>query len=152
MKNSKQAAHKRQGGSIRNTVIVVVLLLIFVVFAPNYYDVWQEEKYIQLIAKNMLSLPDSARAAINDHVTRTGSLAGSGKGVAVSPNKMNHPSQELEWSVSGDGNIIGNNTNLLGVTVEWSPTIRERRVVWSCKVTFHGRYSKLAPPPCPETT
>jgi len=130
-------------------VILVVLLLLFVVFAPGYYNVWQERQNIQLIAKNMLSLPDPARAAIDDHVARTGSLAGSGKGVAVPPNTKNYPAQELEWSVSSDGNILGRNTNYLSVAVEWSPAVRDRRVLWSCKVTFYGRYSTLTPPPCP---
>ncbi len=152
MKNSNRASSKRQGGSVRNTVIVVVLLLMVIIFAPGYYNVWQEEQHIQLIAKNMLSLPDSARSAINGHVVRTGTLAGSGKGVAVAPNKMNTPRQELEWKVSDDGNILGRNTGsvLFGVVVEWTPAVQDKRVVWSCKVTFPGRFSKLAPPPCPE--
>jgi hypothetical protein len=96
MKNSNRVSLKRQAGSIRNTVIVVVLLLVLGVWMSSYYNVHQEEKHIQLIAKNMLSLPDPARSAINGHVARTGSLVGSGKGVAVPPNKMNTPSQELE--------------------------------------------------------
>jgi len=153
MKNSNRESLKRQAGSIRNTVIVVVLLLIVIAFAPGYYNVYQEEQHIQLIAKNMLSLPDSARSAINDHVVRTGSLAESGKGVAVGPNKMTFPRQELEWSISDNGSIRGRNTGgstIFGVAVEWIPAVQDKLVVWSCKVTFPGRFSKLAPPPCPE--
>ena len=141
----------RQAGSIRNTVIVVLLLLVVIVFVPGYYNVRQEEQHIQLIAKNMLSLPDPARSAINGHVARTGSLAGSGKGVAVPPNKTSTPSQELEWRVSDDGHILGLNNTFLKVTVEWTPAAQDSRVVWSCKVTFPERFSKLAPPPCPES-
>ena len=150
MKNSNRVSLKRQAGSIRNTVIVVVLLLVLGVWMSSYYNVHQEEKHIQLIAKNMLSLPDPARSAINGHVARTGSLVGSGKGVAVPPNKMNTPSQELEWRVSDVGQILGLNNTFLKVTVEWTPVVQDRRVVWSCKVTFPARFSKLAPPPCPE--
>jgi hypothetical protein len=152
MKNSSRATRERQVGSVRNTVIVVVLLLIVIAFVPGYYNVHQEEQNIRLIARNMLSLPDSARTAINGHVARTGSVVGSGKGVAVPSNKTGYPSQELEWSVSSDGNILGRNTTYLKVTVEWTPTVQDRRVVWSCKVTFPGPYSKLTPPPCPETS
>ena len=144
-------AKARQVGSIRNTVIVVVLLLIVIAFAPGYYNVYQEELHIQLIADNMLSLPDSARTAINGHVARTGSLIGSGKGVAVAPNKMSAPRQELEWNVSDDGHILGRNTTFLKVNVEWIPAVQNSRVVWSCKVTFPGPHSKLTPPHCPET-
>jgi len=153
MKKSNPVYRKRQVGSIRNTVIVVVVLLIVIAFAPGYYNVYQEELHIQLIAKNMLSLPDSARTAINGYVTRTGALAGSGKGVAVAPNKMTTPRQELEWKVSDDGNILGRNTGsaLFGVAVEWTPAVQDKRVVWNCKVTYPGRFAKLAPPPCPET-
>jgi hypothetical protein len=115
VKNSNPVSRKQQVGSMRNTVIVVVLLLIAIAFAPGYYNVYQEEQHIQLIAKNMLSLPDPARSAINGHVARTGSLAGSGKGVAVSPNKMNTPSQELEWKISDDGHILGLNNTFLKV-------------------------------------
>jgi len=150
MKNSNRVSLKRQAGSIRNTVIVVVLLLVLGVWMSSYYNVHQEEKHIQLIAKNMLSLPDPARSAINGHVARTGSLVGSGKGVAVPPNKMNTPSQELEWRVSDVGQILGLNNTFLKVTVEWTPVVQDHRVVWSCKVTFPTRFSKLAPPPCPE--
>ena len=153
MKNSSPVSRKRQAGSIRNTVIVVVPLLVLGVWMSSYYNVYQEELHIQLIAKNMLSLPDSARTAINGHVARTSSLVGSGKDVAVAPNKMNTPRRELEWIVSDDGNILGRNTNsvMFGVAVEWTPVVQDRRVVWSCKVTFPARFSKLAPPPCPET-
>ena len=77
--------------------------------------------------------------------------SGSGKGVAVPPNKMNYPSQELEWKVSDDGHILGLNNTFLKVTVEWTPAVKDSRVLWSCKVTFSGRFSKLVPPPCPET-
>ena len=98
----------------------------------------------------MLSLPDPARSAIDGHVARTGSLAGSGKGVAVPPNKMSTPSQELEWRVADDGHILGLNNTFLKVTVEWTPAVQNSRVLWSCKVTFPERYSKLTPPPCPE--
>jgi len=150
MKNSNRVSPERQAGSIRNTVIVVVLLLVLGVWMSSYYNVHQEEQHIQLIAKNMLSLPDPARSAINGHVARTGSLVGSGKGVAVPPNKMNTPSQELEWRVSDVGQILGLNNTFLKVTVEWTPVVQDRRVVWSCKVTFPARFSKLAPPPCPE--
>jgi hypothetical protein len=152
MKNSNRVSLKRQAGSIRNTVIVVVLLLVLGVWMSSYYNVHQEEKHIQLIAKNMLSLPDPARSAINGHVARTGSLVGSGKGVAVPPNKMNTPSQELEWKVSDDGNILGRNTGsvLFGVAVEWTPAVQDKRMFWNCKVTYPGRFAKLAPPPCPE--
>lgn len=142
---------ERQVGSIRNTVIVVVLLLIVIAFAPGYYNVHQEKQHIQLIARNMLSLPDSARAAINGHVARTGALAGSGKGVAVPPNKMSTPHQELEWIVSDDGHILGRNTTYLKVTVEWAPAVQDRRVVWSCKASFPGPHSNVTPPPCPES-
>jgi len=152
MKNSNPVSRKRQGGSVRNTVIVVVVLLIVIAFLPGYYNVYQEDQQIQLIARNMLSLPDSARTAINGYVTRTGSLAGSGKGVAVAPNKVIFPPQEPEWKVSDDGNILGRNTGsvLFGVAVEWTPTVHDKRVVWSCKVTYPGRFAKLTPPPCPE--
>jgi hypothetical protein len=150
MKNSNRESLKRQVGSIRNTVIVVVLLLLVIAFAPGYYNVRQEEQHIQLIAKNMLSLPDPARSAIDGHVARTGSLAGSGKGVAIPPNKISTPSQELEWKVSDDGHILGLNNTFLKVAVEWTPAVQNSRVLWSCKVTFPERYSKLAPPPCPE--
>ena len=150
VKNSNPVSCKRQAGSIRNTVIVVVLLLVLGVWMSSYYNVHQEEQHIQLIAKNMLSLPGPARSAISGHVARTGSLAGSGKGVAVPPNKMNAPSQELEWKVSDDGHILGLNNTFLKVTVEWTPAVQNSRVLWSCKVTFPERYSKLAPPPCPE--
>ena len=152
MKNSNRVPPERQAGSVRNTVIVVVLLLIVIVFAPGFYNVYQEEQHIQVIAKNMLSLPDSARSAINGHVARTGALAGSGKGIAVAPNKMISSRQELEWKVSDDGNILGRNTGsvLFGVAVEWTPAVQNKRVIWNCKVTYPGRFAKLAPPPCPE--
>ena len=150
--HSNPVFRKRQAGSIRNTVIVVVVLLILIVFAPGYYNVYQEDLHIQLIAKNMLSLPDSARTAINGHVARTGTLAGSGKGVTVAPNKMTTPRQELEWNVSDNGNILGRNINstLFGVVVEWTPAVQDKRVIWSCKVAYPGRFAKLVPPPCPE--
>lgn len=119
-------------------------------FASSYYNVYHEELHIQLIAKNMLSLPDSARTAINEQVARSGNLVGSGIGVSVAPNKMSTPSQELEWSVSNDGNILGHNTTYLKVNVAWTPAVQDKRVVWSCKVTFPGPHSKLTPPPCPE--
>lgn len=149
MENYNSVSPGRQAGSIL-TVIVVVLLLLVIAFAPGYYNVYQEEQHIQLIAKNMLSLPDPARSAINGYVARIGSLVGSGKGVAVPPNKMNTPSQELEWRVSDDGHILGLNNTFLKVTVEWTPALQDSRVVWRCKVTFPERYSKLAPPACPE--
>jgi hypothetical protein len=154
MKKSNPVSRKRQAGSVRNTVIVVVVLLIVIAFLPGYYNVYQEDQQIQLIAKNMLSLPDSARSAINGHVARTGALAGSGKGVAVAPNKMTFPRQELEWNISDDGSIRGRNTGgsvLFGVAVEWTSAVQDKRVVWNCKVTYPGRFSKLAPPPCPES-
>jgi hypothetical protein len=153
VKNSNPVSRKRQSGSIRNTVIVVVVLLIVIAWLPGYYNVYQEDQHIQLIAKNMLSLPDSARTAINDKVTRSGSLTGSGKGVSVPPNKMTFPLQELEWKVSDDGNILGRNTGgsvIFGVVVEWTPTVQDKRVIWNCKVTYPGRFVKLALPPCPE--
>ena len=153
MKNSNPVSRRRQTGSVRNTIIVVVVLLIVIAFLPGYYNVYQEDQQIQLIAKNMLSLPDSARTAINDQVARTGALAGSGKGVVVAPNKMTFPRQELEWSISNDGSIRGRNTGgsvIFGVAVEWTPTVQDKRVAWNCKVTYPGRFVKLAPPPCPE--
>ena len=152
MKITNPAYRKRQAGSIRNTVIIVVVLLILIAFAPGFYNAYQEEQHIQLIARNMLSLPDSARTAINGYATRTGSLAGSGKGVAVAPNKVIFPPQEPEWKVSDDGNIVGRNTNgaLFGVVVEWTPSVQDKRVIWNCKVMYPGRFAKLAPPPCPE--
>ena len=154
MKNSNRVFLKRQAGSVRNTVIVVVVLLIVIACAPGFYNVYQEDQHMQVIAKNMLSLPDSARSAINGHVARTGSLVGSGKGVAVAPNKMNTSHQEFEWSISDDGSIRGRNTAsvLFAIAVEWTPAVQDKRVAWSCKVTYPGRFSKLTPPPCPETT
>ena len=153
MIRSNRVTLGRQAGSVRNTAIVVVLLLIAIAIAPGWYNVYQEEQHIQLIAKNMLSLPDSARGAINSHVARTGALAGSGKGVAVAANTAAFPRQEIEWSLSGDGSIRGRNTasELFAVTVEWMPSVQDKRVAWRCKVTYPGRFAKLTPPPCPET-
>ena len=152
MENTSPEAPKRKS-STASIVVIVVVLLLFIVFVPGWYDVHREEQRIQLIAKNMLSLPDSARTAINGHVARTSSLVGSGKGVAVAPNKMKTSHQELEWSISDDGSIRGRNTasEFLAVAVEWTSAVQDKRVVWSCKVTFPGRFSKLTPPPCPET-
>lgn len=154
MINLNRVTCVRQAGSVRNTAIVVVLLLIAVAFAPGWYNVYQEEQQIQLIAKNMLSLPDSARSAINSHVERVGSLSGSGKGVSVAPNTATFPRQEIEWRVSADGNIRGRNTanELFSVVVEWTPVVQDKRVTWHCKVTYPGRFSKLMQPPCPETS
>jgi len=44
--------------------------------------------------------------------------------------------------ISDDGNILGRNTGsvLFGVVVEWTPAVQDKRVVWSCKVTFPGRF------------
>jgi hypothetical protein len=152
VKNSNRVSLKRQAGSVRNTVIVVVVLLIVATCAPGFYNVYQEDMYARVIALNMLTLPHSARSEINGYVARTGSLAGSGKGVAVAPNKMNTPRQELEWSVSDDGNILGRNTGsgIFGIAVAWTPAVQDKRVAWSCKVTFPERFAKLTPPPCPE--
>lgn len=150
MKNSIRVSLKRQAGSVRNTVIVVVALLIVVAYGMDGHNDYEERANARLIAQNMLTLPHTARSEINGYVARTGSLAGSGKGVAVPPNKMSTPGQELEWRVSDDGRILGLNNTFLKVTVEWTPAVQNSRVLWSCKVTFTERYSKLAPPPCPE--
>jgi hypothetical protein len=69
------------------------------------------------------------------------------------PHHWRSASAVLEWTLSSDGHIRGRNTvdeTLFGVTVEWMPSIEERRVVWSCKVIYPGRFAKLKPPPCPE--
>ena len=159
MKNSNPVSRKRQAGSIRNTVIVVVLLLILVAFAPGYYERYSEQQHNLELARNMLLASNAARKVIDGNVARTGSVAGSGKGVVLPPNQMNTPhhsrsaSAVIEWTVSDDGHIRGRNTQeekYFGVIVEWIPALDGRRVVWSCKVTFPTRYSTLAPPPCPE--
>lgn len=157
MENTSPEIPKRKS-STASIVVVVVVLLIFFSWSQTGYDHYMQEQHNRKIAENMLSAANAARTAINAYVARSGSLAGSGKDVALPPVKMNTPdhsrsaSAVLEWTISIDGHIRGRNTqdvNYFDVAVEWTPSLEDRRAVWSCKVTFPERFAKLKPPPCP---
>ena len=71
---------------VRHLRLAVIALVVGVMWMSNDYTGWQEKQMNLSLAAEMLAAPASARIAIDKHVSRTGPLSGSGKGVAAVAN------------------------------------------------------------------
>lgn len=141
-------SRKRWFAIVRNVLLAVIALVVGLSWMSNSFNVWQEKQMNLSLAAEMLAAPTSARIAIDKHVSRTGSLSGSGKGVAGPTSKTDYR-RNFVWTISDEGRILGRNTVGDRIVVEWTPSMQGTGVSWACKVTFPERYATLSQPPCP---
>ena len=80
--------------------------------------------------------PENVLKEITASAEASKNLSGSGKGVAV-PGRPSGPLGPTRWTVSSDG-IVEGRAPERGLTVVWTPQLKDGKVEWRCRVEPGG--------------
>jgi len=109
-------------------VVAAVVLVVFI--AIGYVIPGMAEAKAKSAAKALLTGAEAAKAQIGKAAERSGSLAGSGRGVKVD-NRSDATLGALKWVVSEDGAVRGWNGEY-AIQITLTPSLKGGKVAWSC--------------------
>jgi len=121
-------------------VVAAVVLVGFV--AIGYVIPGMTDAEARSAAKALLTGAEAAKAQVGNAAEKSGSLAGSGRGVKVDK-RSDAKLGALTWVVSEDGAVHGwNGENAIEITL--TPSLKDGKVAWNCS----GYPRHVMPPSC----
>jgi predicted lipid-binding transport protein (Tim44 family) len=116
---------------MRIALLVVAALALVAFVTISYVLPQREQAQARSAAQALISGAEAAKQQVAAAAQKSGSLAGSGKGVKIAP--RNDPEHgDMKWVVAEDGAIRGwNEINALEVAI--TPALQAASVSWTCK-------------------
>ncbi len=116
---------------MRIALLIVAALALVAFVAVSYVLPQMQGAQAMGAAQALISGADAAKQQVAAAAQKSGSLAGSGKGVKIAPrNDREHG--EMKWIVADNGAIRGwNGKNALEVAI--TPALQAANVSWICK-------------------